>query len=731
MKTFPAAFTIEKNKMTGSKPVWILRLATGYFIAGRAITIPAFTGSSPWPASTVVTTLAWGKSFGSVKNGISGAIDEYQVSEWGVELIIDPDATINIEDLVVAGLESEPADLYLWFEGCTDPPQLIFPGFVREITDLTDTSVSLSIQDETIKLEKCYIGETVSQTNYPSALAADVGKLIPIPFGSRSKVPAVSLDACKQTTLKTACSAADTSLYFSDMTQLSVGMTILLEAEQVYVSSVGTYTATVTRGYNSTTAKAHAAGIAAVQLKTMAFCPSYRALTALSRVWLRYNDLDLDITSYTTRYTGQSGSQLTGYGSMGMITISPSGMASIANLTQPAVSDTVGVSSSNLPITEGATNTPLSDLMTTSGYQVLTVIATFNNTESGNRAGITLTVAAKFAGSSYDASIRLFNDSNGAVLVLWSQNSMSGTVTVNYTFELGSSYLSYNRVGASIGTSNLPISVELQNASRTIRQTSSSSGSGASVSKSGTVTLTGSMVGEIFGSGKILADMTADSGTPAGICNWILNEAGFGTVTTVGALGVSAFSGVIQEYQSALAWLNKLAFQAWAWFALVGGVPKLISRVSLGSPAAITACRIDSDGKRMLTRHKTDISEIVNRITLLYNRDWTQSGDAAYQSSVFVEDAASQSVHKIQERPELFKFDFVTSGASALAALILADLKARHWIAEVELFLDHIEKEFGDPVQLLDLFAGRVLSAEPTPGSFNAIDSIKLIVRST
>jgi len=147
----------------------------------------------------------------------------------------------------------------------------------------------------------------------------------------------------------------------------------------------------------------------------------------------------------------------------------------------------------------------------------------------------------------------------------------------------------------------------------------------------------------------------------------------------------------------------------------------------------IAACRLSSDGKRVLTRKKTEISEVINKINLLYNRDWSKDkSDTAYRSTKLVQDTTSQSVYGLQEQPSTFQFDFIAldADATALNSFYLANYKDRHWIAEFEVFLDHSEIEFGDYVQLdfLGGACGTVLSASHSPGTSSQMDIIKLTV---
>jgi hypothetical protein len=245
------------------------------------------------------------------------------------------------------------------------------------------------------------------------------------------------------------------------------------------------------------------------------------------------------------------------------------------------------------------------------------------------------------------------------------------------------------------------------------------------VALAGDLILTGTFVSNLFGAGKILADMTADSTAPVDACSWILNDAGLASASVAGSLAVSAFNGVIQDYQTALYWLNLLAFQCGAWFAMFGSSPKLISRSGSGSSKTIPAVIMDDTGRRALTRQKTNIADLINKIAILYNRDWTQAkGSDAYQAT-----ASGTTGDGLHERPDLFMFDFITSStdAAALATLYLSLFGTRKWMAVFYETLEHSEMEFGDSVVMSFLGqTGVLIAAEHDPGTADAADQVIL-----
>jgi hypothetical protein len=261
VRTFQTAFTTEKNKKTGAKPVWIIRLTVGgvdYFLANKIITIPAFTGSLPWPVSTVVTTKKWPKSWGTLQEGITNSLAEFQTAEYSFDAIIDPDVTPNMETLCTQyDIEESPVELFLWFNGCTDPPQIMFSGFVNDVQLPSNTYASLSIKDDGIKLERTYIGTKLDSATYPLADPDDIGKVIPIPFGAVEKLKALCVDSGWVTSLVAAIDDVQTVFNVSEVAGVSLaGKTITIDDEEMYIVSGGLITgnnyALPIAGYGST-----------------------------------------------------------------------------------------------------------------------------------------------------------------------------------------------------------------------------------------------------------------------------------------------------------------------------------------------------------------------------------------------------------------------------------------------------------------------------------------------
>ena len=295
MRAFPADFTAKKNLLTGAAPVWIYRLTAGgvdYYLSDNAFAV------APWG----ITTRKWVQSWGQLQEGISGTLDEYRISDFKFNVLVDPEASPNMETLAINyALEAAPGSLYLWFHGCTDPPQEKFRGFLKELSIPDETLVQLAIQDESLRLERAMIGTKVTLQDYPSADPDDVGKVIPIPFGSLLKFPALAINAGIQTSIPNAVSALSASLIVSDATGLSTGKVIQVDDEQMTVTAVSGSTVTVTRGVNGTIPDVHQRGAVVWEQKTeFTYIASDVPVSTIPKVYCIVGQARLDISMVCT-----------------------------------------------------------------------------------------------------------------------------------------------------------------------------------------------------------------------------------------------------------------------------------------------------------------------------------------------------------------------------------------------------------------------------------------------
>ena len=841
MKTFPSAFAAELAKQTGIAPVWLIKLtASGsdYYISDDAFSIPVWNGG--------ITTLPWISTWGEVREALSGALNEIRVTDLDLTLLVDPDASPSMADLATdTALETSPVSLYLWFRGlnpATDPPQEMRRFYVDAVELPDETEVRLVLQDETIKLDG-YVGSKVDLELYPEADPDDVGKVIPIPFGTVNKLPALAVDAGVMTNLPNSINAIMTDFAVSDAAGLTVGDILQVDEERLLIGAIVGDQLTCSRGHDLTVAVVHQRGAIAWQIKNQfVYIASALPVDSLNKIYGRVGDAEVDITAIATCYTGQPGDELPGYAGYavvvlpGYITIGQAvdlllsdGLSILDTLSLAdsiGVSDTIGVSDlmTILNTLEISDTIGVSDLMTilntlgiSDTISVYDTIAISNgivvgdniSLANGNHSHTTTLYNTK---EQYGSAIPQTSNSGSNVSVTptfsypggtvidgtyeyswsWKLSGGSGTVTirVNGAVQSGSSWIGSVSgsttpaiTGTVSGTGSLIITVAA--ARRTVSVSGSISAtnvtkagaaySTGTVDRSGTITSTGDVTqtGTVDRSGTITSTGTVDktgtvtlsgSVTKTGAVTLsgnstantlvgdsvlvnltrtvsihqafddLLSPLGFPPLQITGSLPVGyALNGAITEYQTALNWLDAWAFQLRCWFKITNGQPRLILRPdSLTSSQTITMPKAAA-GKKIWSRRKVERSEILNKIHLLFNRDWRQArSDSAYQGISKASDLDSISKYGEREQPELFLFDFVTDPALAdsLRDFYLAHYATRRWIHEFEVFLDHSALEFGDAVTLAwdgDKI-GQISEARHSPGDINKIDTIGLVV---
>ena len=768
MRTFPANFNAMKNIVTGSgglDPVWILYLSAGgndYFISDQ-VRYPVIN-------SVGINTLPWVKSWGQLQEGISGTLDEFRISDLNIDILIYRDYAVNMGILATSyALEQSPCSLYLWFQGCSDSPQEMWRGYIREVTIPDETLVTLTLQDESLRLERTMVGTKINLTDYPGADLDDVGKVGSIPFGVVTQLPALAIDAGLMTSLPAAISASATSIIVSDNGFLA-SMVLWIDQEKVLVGSVSGTTLTVTRGNGGTTAVAHDKGAVVWENQTeFVYLAAGVPVTAIPKVWGQVGQARIDITSICTRYTGQTGSQHPTYPNRAIVTI--------PGYVTAAQSVALLPDASGLTISmDGATVASLLALSDPGHYHNAAVSSSDATTSSlpsglaysiyvgpgyywgiyGNPTIWGLALSFPAAGPRTSASysmtmvpnqnainVSFFVVCNGAIIAQWPTMTWVSGSPFTFTFNTGSVnsdtiWLCSNSSGNFHMVGPATRTVQVSNNASSSSSTGSSLTSTATIgyaSKTGSITLSGNSVANTLVADAVMCDLTATQTSISGVFNQILTLAGYpGTFTTTGTWPASyTFSGAITEYQSALYWLNYLAFQARAWFKLSAGIAQLIYRDTLpASVKTLDTCRI-SGGKKVWSRKKTTYDEILNTINLLYARDWTMAkGPAAYKALLTSTDTTSIATYGERERPELFQLDFVSdlTMAGDLAAFYKYWYSNRHWLHEFETFLYDVELEFGDTI-VLGFAAGeigQVLQCQPAPGSSEKSDVIGLVV---
>jgi hypothetical protein len=793
MKTFPAGFTAEKNKLTGARPLWIIKMTVGgvdYYLSDLALSIASWLGG--------ITTKAWISSWGQVTEGISGELSEIRLSDLAIDCLIDPDSAPNMADLAVASdFERTAVSLYLWFrdlDPASDPPQEMARFFVRDPVEIPDeTIVRIGLEDEAIRLQK-YLGTKITRADFPTADPDDVGKVIPLVYGSVRRLPALAVASGIMTSLPSAINASTTSVIVSDATGLSAGMTLTVDDEEMTISAVSGDTLTVTRGVNTTLATIHTKGAIAWQvLGEYVYLLADHAVSSIPKVYGVVGAAEVEISAIASRYLGSGTSAVVAVGALGgqhpdypgracitlpsYITASQAvdllvndGIAvndalsivdSIAVNDTISVADTIGVSDTigisnpthghtvSSTLVQFATGVPWTSASTGSYFSVA---PTFGSLSGVSVATYTYTWGMSYTGSAplvkiFDGSSEVSVGTGGSHVV-----TVSGTYVPEFRVTPasgGTAQLTINSASRQVvydaGTTSVA-QASSKSGSATKSGSASKSGSAAksgsasrsgSVSKSGTVTISGNSGANTLVSDVVLVDVTGTLSTPAAVCADLLSRSGPYTLTQIGSFPASyRIDGAITDYQRGIDLLDSLAFQCRAYFRLRLGTGQLIVRPDTLTPVkAIPAIRL-SGGRLTLSRRKAAMSEIINKINLLYDRDPSSAGsdDSAYRAALVDSDSQSITDYGENERPELFRFDLVRDATMAadLLSFYLGEYARRYWLHDFEIFLNHSELEFADPVTL-DFLGGLVAeiqSAGFSPGDISRADVIRLTCRS-
>lgn len=761
MRAWPPGFAAAFARRTGVAPLWILRLTVGavdYYLSDQAITIATWQGG--------VTLLPWVAAWGDLREELAGSLDEIRIADMSVSLLVDIDAAPNAEDLALdETLEKSLCVLYLWdrsLDPATDPPQEINRFYVVDAPMEDPGKVELQLEDAASRLRQP-VGEVVTAAAWPDADPDDIGKIVPIPFGTVVNLPPVALEAGVITTLAADIDAAQTVITVADPRGVTVGKQFSVGTERLFVTAASGQDITVTRGYGGTTAATHTAGDAVTEYRTspFVFAASDRALISIDQVLCRRLGLDYDVTDLVARYTGAVADQYAGYGDWAVVVISQA--------QAEAIRARCGA---ELALTDPGHNHPDGVLVTSAEFQHYAAVAGYSGPQNpsyaydGNGASWSSYDSAT-PGQRCDYLILRPRSSAGTptrmrVCMRGERDSNSGTVAtltatpyvagVAKTAAVLNSAVETTVQGAWFAMTDWDL---LRDPATYVRLSTNATPGievhwarlreiwleveydpGTTSGPSG-LSLSGNSVADTAIGGQILVNCTAPDSLPAEAMAVLLSRVGVtAAVTVVGNLPAEyQFNGAVARQDDADRILTRMALQCRSWFRLIAGSPLLTVRPDAPTSArALVAVAVDDNGRRRHRRYKTPQSEIINTIDLRYDRDWSiLAGDEAYRGLLKDSVAASVDVHGVRSREDLFRFDFVTSAtlAASLLAFYLAAYGTRGWLHEIELYLDHADLEFGDGVTLAFSAGeiGQITAAGISPGDLQTLDRVRLTLR--
>lgn len=714
-------FDAEFGRKTSLAPVWIWKLVvdgTTYWISDHVRTIASFEGG--------ITTLAWVQQWGKIREGLDGGLTEILIADYTLTLLIDPDADPNIETLALsAPLETSTCALYLWAAGLdpsTDPPREVTRGYVFDLAKLDQTAFELTIKDESRRLRQKYIGTKITIADYPNADPDDVGKVIPIVYGTIRGLRTVALKAGLLTTLKGSITAGAVSCQVARVDGIVPGTTVFrVDAEDIKVTAVNGETLTIARGQNGTTASPHEAGSRMLERMNSPFVFGYsdHAVDSIDKVTVLAGEVEIDVTDQCTRYTGQVGNQYSTYGAKGIITISQ------------AQADVILQRVNKITNTLSINNPAHAHSNTATANQVANNVGTDYGGPTSSQASVV---------PSYPYLGEVVQQTTTMRVHYWGGDLGSKLYINGELVAQGYSSGYYDWAGTTVADvdathvkgSGLGAYIELTSCSRELTYAPQ----GAAVAQQSALQGTINSAADALVGGGICADGSRDM-TVAEVFDELLGRCGsYGATQINGNLpGSYAINGAITEYRPAAEWAHQLAFELRSRFRLLLGVPRLIVRPDvLVSTATISACRATAEGRHMHRQRKADYEQIINKISVIYARDWSKarSADAYRKITDPAENGPSIENFGEQERPELFQFDFVTTDEMAenVRDHYINRLAVRPWVHEVDNFLDYWDVHFADAVTLA--FAGNVVGevrqAQLSPGSATEMNGVTLVV---
>ena len=739
------SFSSELNRKIGAAPVWILKcpFATGtIYLSDRVFSVSGWEGD--------ITTKGWVKRWAPIDEDMASELASPLVSDLSLDFVIDPNATPSIDDILwndLNDVETTDCTLYLWFlgfEGLGVYPQPVWVGNIVDFEQLDELTESVQLIDQSVGLNKP-IGKKLNTADWPNADPDDIGKVIPIVYGSVDNVPALAIDAGWVTTLAEDIAVGTTSFDITDATGLAALDVIQVEEEQIRIGSISSNTLSgCTRGYSSTTATTHDKGIHLGKVQT--------------EYWYLLGDHPFtDIRNIYVDGVRQVGGDFTTY-------LDHNGKAKVKFTTLPVLKKSVDIEvddnikvqdysvSHNDGITQDAvkiTNqNSVQEWDWLSGFttsQVKTIARFSHPGYVYSEATYTVNCRVNIYATTGDVTVSarlntvVSGGGGGTVgpwvpVVFWRNDGLGFNyyTTVLQTFSNIFGSDSYLEVKVQSGNPNGLSYFQTVSVSRAVKAGASVVGNGVSSKtfankakisggKAYYVGLVGNSSADTVIGSQVTADVDGQpddgGGTYTGTPNALIERpdqvmkhllavhAGFTNFTTDAGSEFQTkgyvFAGVINQLKKLRHWTNYLAWQSRCYFRFSGGEAQLLWR-----PDAITPLKtVTANMIRRQEDHRTTLKgpkrlplhEVVNVIDLLYDRDWTKDGPDSYEALEPGSDATSIGKYGEKQKPELFFFDFVVDQAMAadLLAFYIARLKDRRKDFHMELFLDNFDLTFG------------------------------------
>lgn len=205
----------------------------------------------------------------------------------------------------------------------------VFKGTIEDITNMRPDALTLRLSGHELAIANKFDHTICDTDDFSGADPDDVGKMIPVVYGSAKRVPALAVDAGGKTTLAEDITDTDPTnsgtLEVTDGSHFPTGSFVIqVNYEKISIASRSGNTLTLAasgaRGYDSTDAADHNQGDHLAEVKTSyIYLVADHPVDAINDVYV--DGIRQDSSDYTA-YTGQGGSppdQKSGYGARAVI----------------------------------------------------------------------------------------------------------------------------------------------------------------------------------------------------------------------------------------------------------------------------------------------------------------------------------------------------------------------------------------------------------------------------
>ena len=639
----------------------------------------------------------------------------------------------------------EFATVTVWWVTANSSPGdevLLFKGKAEELSQITEEVCRLRVTEYSLSLEDRLIFSRVNDTEYPGADPDDMGKVIPIIYGSAKKVRALAVDAGSISNLTADINGAVTTITLSDSSAFPASGTVQIDAEQItYTGNSSNQLTGCTRGANGTDAVGHNKGAAVAEVQTnYVYLLAEHPVKAINAVYVD----DVRQTSGYTAYTGRPGDQAgtingVNYDDRAVIVFSVRPVVEKqVNVTlthDDTVNDGIGVSDT-ISFTSAASTKRVNPSGHTTGGTVTDPEKAYDGNESQYAGvGAYAWLRLQFPSTSYGTITTQWvwaKLGTGTLTISggWSPSSVSGLDAggewVRFQ-KAGGAWSDYFQVTAPAGGT---IVVEVY---KDVDYT-------PTLTKSGTVTKTGSATGA--GTASLTGNTTAET-----VIGLVVAADVEGYVDTTGDYGgagslierpdrirkhmlielyglsssevdATSFTEAGTEFSSSSYKLAVVLEREWGFAELARALAFQVrcdifwSGGAEHMPWLSATPTVDGDITRQMVAdyelNRTPRNQIKNEFTALYNRRWDKSGDEAYQDVETAADATSQS--KFGTLAATYRWEWITS--STMAADVLAFwkefFKGERWVIKAKTFWNALRYELADIVTFGTVTAERL-----------------------